>query len=130
MNSDSIPPDEPSPEPPLVQHYEPEAEPPVVQPEHIRPAPKAQPHLGWAILWNLGFAAVLVGTILASVMAVVIVLVVTGDQLIKGMGAEGEPIIPRPLADALAICFPIGYLAGLAFSLAALRVVAGRDWPR
>lgn len=130
MNSESIPPDEPKAEPPLVLPYEPEAEPPVVHPEPVRPAPKAQPHLGWAILWNLGFAIVLFGTLIAIVIGAVIVLIAMGDQRIKNMGAEGEPAIPRPLADTLAISFPIGYLAGLAFALVALRVVVGRDWPR
>jgi membrane protease YdiL (CAAX protease family) len=130
MNSEPIPPDEPNPEPPLVLPYEPEGEPPVIYPEAVRPAPKAQPHLGWAILWNLGFAVVLFGTLFAIVIGAVIVLLAMGDQRIKAMGGEGEPAIPRPLADTLAISFPIGYLAGLAFAWLALRVVVGRDWPR
>ncbi len=93
----------------------------------VRRRPKAQPHFWWAILWNLGFAAVLFGTIIGIVMVAAFVMAATGKA--KDIQGDGTNI-PRPLADVLAIGFPFGYLAGLGFSLIALRVVVGRDWPR
>jgi len=91
---------------------------------------KPQPHLGWAILWNMGFAATLFGTIIGIVLMVVIALAVMGDPRLKQAGGEGDAQIPRPIADALAVSFPLAYLAGLVFAVVALRVVVGRDWTR
>ena len=106
-----------------------EAEPvPVVLPvsAHERRRLKAQPHFGWAILWTLGFAAVLFGTMLGIVFVAAVVLAATG-RLPAG-AADGT--IPPALADPVALSTLIAYLAALGFTLVALRVVAGRDWPR
>lgn len=98
---------------------------PLVIPQRRRP--KAQPHLWWAILWNLGFAAVLFGAIIGIVVVAAVIMAVTGELAPRPGDQDG---IPRALADVLAVSFPVGYLAGLVFAVVALRVVVGRDWPR
>jgi membrane protease YdiL (CAAX protease family) len=113
-----------------VPHHEPDADDiPVVLPVRSRRRPVAQPHLGWAILWNFGFIAILFGTIIGIVLIATVVLVVSGDERLKSAPAS-DTEIPRPLADVVAISFPIAYLAGLLFALLALRVVVGRGWTR
>jgi membrane protease YdiL (CAAX protease family) len=96
-------------------------------PRPRRPVP--HPNLGWAILWNLGFAAVVFGSIIGLVLAAMVVLIVADDPAVKAAPATPNQI-PRPLADVLAVGFVIAYVLGLIFSVIALRAVAGRDWPR
>ena len=112
-------PSEPSTPPGGADEAKPAPDAAAEQPERPARRSKAQPHLGWAVVWNLGFVIVLFGTLIAIVAGTTIVLVVIGDKRLKAAPAEGQPPIPPPLADALAIGFPIGYLAGLAFALLA-----------
>lgn len=144
MSTDPAHPDESTPEPmppdpqpdheewlppaPPLEVDEPEAI-PLVLPESapMRRPPRAQPHFGWAMLWNLGFAVVLFGTMLAIVLVAAAVLAVRGEL---GPGVADQDAIPRPLAETLAISIPIAYFAGLVFAVIALRLVVGRSWPR
>jgi membrane protease YdiL (CAAX protease family) len=111
---------------------------PVVMPvaEPVAPSrrpgrPIPHPGFWWAILWTLGFAAVLFGSMIGLTLVAAFVLSAGGEPLLKGGEAGGKPNqLARPLANVLAVSIVIAYLLALAFSLVALRVVAGRDWPR
>ena len=108
----------PNPDPPLVTRVEPS------------PSPrKPQPGFGWSILWTLGFAAVLFGTMIGIVLVAAVVLAAQGESLQPPPGAD-PAAVPPALVDVLAVSIAVSYLAALFFSFLALRLVAGRGWTR
>jgi membrane protease YdiL (CAAX protease family) len=127
------PPDSAAPGGEAVQPPAPDgpAEIPVVLPAlDPPPAPrKPQPGFGWSILWTLGFAAVLFGVMIGIVLVAAVVLSARGVSLQPAPGA-GPSAVPPALADVLAVSIPVAYLAALLFTILALRLVAGRGWPR
>jgi membrane protease YdiL (CAAX protease family) len=100
---------------------------PAVLPVPVAWPRRPQPHFGWALLWTLGFAVVLFGTMIGIVVVAAVVVAVRDGT--AALSAEGGTI-PPALADVMAVSVPVAYLAGLGFTLLALRVVAGRDWRR
>ena len=93
------------------------------------PTRKPQPGFGWSVLWTLGFAAVLYGTLIAIVLVAAVVLAAQGKSVTPPPGAAANTV-PPALADVLGVSIPVSYFAALLFSVLALRVVAGRGWHR
>jgi membrane protease YdiL (CAAX protease family) len=101
---------------------------PVARPVRPPRPKKPEPQFGWAILWTLGFLAVMIGVVIVVLIIGVVVVVVGGD---KSLGASAEANkIPPALAGPMALSLGLSYAFVLVYVLVALRIVAGRDWAR
>lgn len=114
-----------SDEPPLVTRVEP----PLVMPVTDRPGPGFWAALGLTVVYWL----VLIGTAVLLVAAAVAYRVIAdGWEAVKSPGGPAGSVeaLPPDVGRVLAWAFPVGYAAGLGFTLLVVRRHVGRDWPR
>jgi membrane protease YdiL (CAAX protease family) len=126
---------DPPAEPPLVIPVDPWAEGNVADIPLAVPVRKPpRPGFWDGTLLTIGYAAVLFGTLIGIVLAAFLGIVVTQgmDALKPQPGAKEGSIgsIPPDLAKVLAWSFPVGYAAGLVYTLVVLRLIVGRGWSR
>ncbi|QDU21569.1 CPBP family intramembrane glutamic endopeptidase [Urbifossiella limnaea] len=95
--------------------------------------PAARPGLFDGTLLTVAFAVVLFGTLIVIVVGGFLALAAAGDPAADAP-PDGKPnsvsSLPPALVSLLAWSFPLGYLAGLLFTLIVFRVVVGRGWTR
>jgi membrane protease YdiL (CAAX protease family) len=98
------------------------SEPPVIQP----PRPP-HPNFWWALLWCIGclfFTQILPGIAIAVIVAIPLVFQ-------QGVRRHARPMDAEKITQLVALpSIVITQVAGLAFSLLVIRLVAGRDWKR
>jgi membrane protease YdiL (CAAX protease family) len=98
------------------------SEPPVVQ----RPRPP-HPNFWWALLWCIGclfFTQILPGIAIAIIVAIPLVFQ-------QGVRRHTRPMDAERITQLVALpSIVITQVAGLAFSLLVIRLIAGRDWKR
>jgi membrane protease YdiL (CAAX protease family) len=93
--------------------------------EESAPVPNRHPGLGWSILWCLFY--LLVTQIIVAIGVAIIVVVV---EMVRG-GLQGEQLDAQALQNMILMpALAAAQVAGIIFSLIALRLVAGRDWYR
>ena len=111
---------------PLVTRVD---EPPLVVPVVPR---RPRPGLFEATVLTVVFWAVLIGTAITLIGLAILVVAARGHEKQLEAPAGTEPgsfaAIPAELRPVIAWSFPLGYAAGLGFTVLALRVVAGRGW--
>ncbi len=110
----------------------PGVEPPLVIPVTAVRLPR--PGFAEASLLTFLFWIVLIGTVIGIVGIAVVWLLAQGgaNALNPPEGADPNSVasIPPSLIGPLAWGFPLGYAAGLVFTLLAFRIVAGKHWVR
>jgi membrane protease YdiL (CAAX protease family) len=117
-------------EPPLVTRVD---EPPLVvrMPTALAPG-RPRPGLFEAALLTFAYWAVLIGSALTVIGVAMLVVAARGKPGSLEPPEDAKPgtfaAIPADLHGAVAWSFPVGYGAGLVFTLLAFRVVAGRKW--
>ncbi|MFO0801046.1 MAG: type II CAAX endopeptidase family protein [Gemmataceae bacterium] len=93
--------------------------------------PAARPGLYDGVLLTVAFAVVLFGTLIVIVVGVFMALAVA-DHPAAAAPPDGKPdrvsSLPPALVSLLAWSFPLGYLAGLLFTLVVIRIIVGRGW--
>jgi membrane protease YdiL (CAAX protease family) len=99
------------------------------------PPPKLpRPGFWEAVILTVGFAVVLFGTVLAIIVAYVGYMgLILGIDVLKPVPGteEGSAAALQPkLLQVIAVSFPVGYAAGLFYTLLVLRLVIGRGWTR